>query len=177
MAVKASAHKAICFAPLASRQPRTLILGSMPGVKSLQEQQYYAHPQNSFWKIMGKLFAASTDTYKQRIELIKDNDLALWDVLQCCTRQGSLDAKISPDSIEVNDFSAFLKKHAAVTRIFFNGATAEKEFTRRVLPGLPQNIKTRLSLKRLPSTSPAHAGLRVEKKIKEWSVLISPVRA
>lgn len=164
-------HKAVCFPPVVSPKPDTLILGSMPGVKSLQEQQYYAHPQNSFWRIMGGLYNSAIDTYEQRVDLIKGNTLALWDVLKCCHRQGSLDAKIDPATIEVNDFATFLKKHAAITRIFFNGATAEKEFVRRVLPHLSQNIKARLSLKRLPSSSPAHAGLRVEKKIQEWSIV------
>jgi TDG/mug DNA glycosylase family protein len=171
MTAKASAHKAVCFDPLAGKRPHTLILGSMPGVRSLEEQQYYAHPQNSFWKIMGGLFHAPINTYEQRVSLIEDNSLALWDVLQCCARQGSLDSKIDPATIEVNDFSTFLKKHTAITRIFFNGATAEKEFTRHVWPSLPSSLRARLSLKRLPSTSPAHAGLRIEKKIKEWSVL------
>lgn len=164
-------HKAVCFPPIVSPRPHVLILGSMPGVKSLQEQQYYAHPQNSFWKIMGGLYNSAIDTYEQRINLIKGNAIALWDVLKCCQRQGSLDAKIDPTTIEVNDFAAFLKKHSAITRIFFNGATAEKEFIRRVLPNLSQNTTARLSLKRLPSTSPAHAGLHVEKKIQEWSIV------
>jgi TDG/mug DNA glycosylase family protein len=176
MAAKASAHKAVCFKPLVGRQAHTLILGTVPGVKSLEEQQSYAHPQNSFWKIMGKLFGAAVETYEQRIALIKANKLAVWDVLASCTRQGSLDASIDPASVEVNDFATFLKKYPTIKRIFFNGATAEKEFMRRVLPTLSQNIKARLFLKRLPSTSPAHATLRVEQKIKEWSALISPVR-
>jgi TDG/mug DNA glycosylase family protein len=170
-------HHAVCFPPIVSVKPQTLILGSMPGVKSLQEQQYYAHPQNSFWKIMGKLFDDAAETYEQRIGLIKGNALALWDVLKSCKRDGSLDSEIEAGTIEVNDFAAFLKKHSTITRIFFNGATAEKEFMRRVLPELSQSLKARLSLKRLPSTSPAHAGLRVEKKIKEWSAICHSERS
>jgi TDG/mug DNA glycosylase family protein len=165
-------NKATCFLPIVSAEPRTLILGSMPGIRSLQEQQYYAHPQNGFWKIMAALFDMPVASYPQRVALIKKNHLALWDVLSSCERPGSLDSKIDPDSIEVNDFAAFLKKHAAITRIFFNGGTAEKEFMRRVLPDLPQNISARVILKRLPSTSPAHASLTMAKKIKAWSVIL-----
>lgn len=160
-----------CFPPVVSKRPQVLILGSMPGVRSLQEQQYYAHPQNSFWKIMGVLFSMPVETYRQRLALIKANELALWDVLRSCVRPGSLDSEIDPSSIEVNDVGAFLSAHEKITRVFFNGATAEKEFTRRVLPELPRAVAARLTLKRLPSTSPAHAGLRVEKKLKEWSIV------
>jgi TDG/mug DNA glycosylase family protein len=171
MAVKVSLHKAACFPPFVARKAHTLILGTVPGVKSLEEQQFYAHPQNSFWRIMGKLFNDPVETYAQRRALIKGNGLALWDVMARCVRQGSLDSEIDPASIEVNDFEAFLKKYSTIKRIFFNGATAEKEFARRVWPRLPQDVVARLSLKRLPSTSPAHAGMKVEKKIKEWSIV------
>ena len=165
--------KAACFPPIVSSAPQALILGSMPGVKSLQEQQYYAHPQNSFWKILGALFDMPVATYPQRVALIKKNRLALWDVLSSCERPGSLDSKIDPATVEVNDFDSFLKEYEQITRVFFNGATAEKEFTRRVLPRLPKPVAARLTLKRLPSTSPAHAGVKVERKIKEWSAILA----
>ena len=163
--------KAACFPPIISSAPQALILGSMPGIRSLEEQQYYAHPQNSFWKILGTLFDMPVAAYPQRVALIKKNRLALWDVLSTCERPGSLDSKIDPETIEVNDFNTFLQEYAQIKRVFFNGATAEKEFTRRVLPRLPKSVAARLTLKRLPSTSPAHAGLRVEKKLKEWSIV------
>ena len=166
-------NRAVCFMPIVSANPQTLILGSMPGVKSLAAQQYYAHPQNGFWKIMGALFEMPVATYLQRVALIKKNRLALWDVLSTCERPGSLDSEIDPDTIEVNDFNTFLTEYAQITRVFFNGATAEKEFTRRVVPQLPQDVAKRLKLKRLPSTSPAHAGMPISKKIKEWSAVLS----
>lgn len=148
-----------------------LILGSMPGMKSLSEQQYYAHPQNAFWKIMAALFDASADTYAQRVDLIKNNSLALWDVLKFCERHGSLDTRIDDATIEVNDFVAFFKKYPAVTHVFFNGAKSEREFMKRVLPTLPDKIVARLELKRLPSTSPAHAGLKLTDKLKAWKAV------
>jgi hypoxanthine-DNA glycosylase len=140
----------------------------MPGIRSLEAAQYYAHPQNAFWKVMGELFGAPVDTYAQRVALIKKNNLALWDVLKCCQRTGSLDSSIDDDTIEVNDFAAFLSAHPKITRIFFNGAKAEKEFLKRVLPQLPDKIRARITLARLPSTSPAHAGISLAGKVRAW---------
>lgn len=164
-------HQADCFPPIVARVPQRLILGTAPGIKSLAEQQYYAHPQNSFWRIMGTLFDMPVETYKQRVDLIRKNELALWDVLQSCTRYGSLDAGIEAETIEVNDFAAFFRKHAKITRVFFNGSAAEKEFRRRVVPQLPPDVAARLKMKRLPSTSPAHAAMPLTKKIREWSIV------
>jgi hypoxanthine-DNA glycosylase len=143
----------------------------MPGLRSLQAGQYYAHPQNSFWKILGHLYGAPVATYPQRIALVKKQGLALWETLKCCERSGSLDANIDTATIEVNDFEGFLKSHPGITRIFFNGATSEKEFMRRVLPTLAPKTTARLFFARLPSTSPAHASMHIEDKIEAWSVL------
>jgi hypoxanthine-DNA glycosylase len=172
MASKASMHKAVCFPPVVSGTPRKLILGSSPGVKSLQEKQYYAHPQNSFWKIVSKLYQTPVDTYSRRLDLIKKNRLALWDVLESCQRKGSSDAKIDIKTAKVNDFAAFLKKYRQIRHIFFNGTTAKREFERRVLPQLPSNIAGRLSLNLLPSTSPLHT-ISLKQKIKAWNILLS----
>lgn len=140
----------------------------MPGIRSLEAAQYYAHPQNAFWKVMAELFGAPVETYAQRVALIKKNNLALWDVLKCCQRTGSLDSSIDDKTIEVNDCTAFLTTHPKITRVFFNGAKAEKEFLKRVLPQLPEKIRARLTLARLPSTSPAHAGMKPAAKVKAW---------
>jgi len=157
------------FAYIATKESHTLILGSMPGVKSLDAAQYYAHPQNAFWKIMGRIFAMPVEDYTQRIALICENNLALWVVLAECERDGSLDSAISRNSIAVNDFAGFFRKHPRITRVFFNGSTAEAEFKKRVLPDLEgaENI----TFTRLPSTSPAHAGMTFEKKLAAWRVL------
>ncbi len=149
-----------------TKNSRVLILGSMPGMKSLSEQQYYAHPQNAFWKIMTALFNAPVEAYAQRVGLIKDNGLALWDVLKFC-----LDMRIDDATIEVNDFAAFFKKYPDIKRVFFNGAKSEHEFMKRVMPELPEKISARLELKRLPSTSPAHAGLKLADKLKAWKAV------
>jgi double-stranded uracil-DNA glycosylase len=164
-------HKAASFPPISTKDSRVLILGSMPGMKSLEQQQYYAHPQNAFWHVMAALFGMPVDTYAQRVALIKKNRLALWDVLKCCERQGSLDMRIDDSTIEVNDFAAFFKRHPKITHVFFNGMKSEKEFRKRVLPRLAENLRNRLALARLPSTSPAMAGLNKASKIKSWQAV------
>ena len=150
-----------------------LILGSMPGIKSLEMQQYYAHPQNAFWPVMSALFRMPVETYAQRVALIRENSLALWDVLKCCERHGSLDMRIDDDTIEVNDFPGFFKKHPAVSHVFCNGMKSEKEFRKRVLPALTDNIRQRLVVSRLPSTSPAMASLPKASKINAWRAVLA----
>ena len=164
-------HIARSFPPVTAEHPRGLILGSMPGIKSLEAAEYYAHPQNAFWKILSELFGMPADDYAQRLRIITQNDLALWDVLQHCERTGSLDAAIDNATIQVNDFAAFLDKHPTITHVFLNGAKAAQEFKRRAWPTLPPDVTARLTLVALPSTSPAHAGMRFEKKLSAWRAL------
>jgi TDG/mug DNA glycosylase family protein len=164
-------HRTASFAPIATKKARILILGSMPGIKSLEMRQYYAHPQNAFWHVMAALFDAPVDTYALRIALIKNNHLALWDVLKCCERHGSLDIKIDDATIDVNDFAAFFNIHRRITHVFFNGTKSEKEFRKRVLPFLSQKVCGRLVLNRLPSTSSAMASLTRAGKIRSWQAV------
>jgi hypoxanthine-DNA glycosylase len=155
------------FPPIATADAHTLILGSMPGVLSLQHQQYYAHPRNAFWSIMGELLGFDPQTpYQQRTAALLNARIALWDVLQSCQRKGSLDADIDKTSSVPNDFGKFFAKHPHIRRIFFNGATAETIFRKQVLPALHDD--GRLQLTRLPSTSPAHAGLSIREKLISW---------
>jgi double-stranded uracil-DNA glycosylase len=164
-------HHARSFPPVAAQNPRALILGSMPGLKSLAAGEYYAHPQNAFWKIMSALFDMPAHDYPARLRIITQNDLALWDVLKYCERAGSLDSAIKNDTIETNDFSVFLTQHKNIRHIFLNGGKAAQEFKKRVLPDLPSEIAARLTITPLPSTSPAHAGMRYADKLKAWRVL------
>lgn len=159
------------FPPVANKQARILILGSMPSQASLEQQQYYAHPRNSFWFIMHELFGEKFSTsYQRRCALLKKHHIALWDVLASCTRQGSLDSNIRNDSIIVNDFVGFLAEHKHIQSIFFNGAKAEQAFKKHVWP-LLNNIQRQLHFTRLPSTSPAHASLSAEAKRQQWAVI------
>jgi hypoxanthine-DNA glycosylase len=136
----------------------------MPGQRSLDAQQYYAHPHNAFWKIMGELIGAlPLLPYEQRLEMLKHAGIALWDVLQTCERRGSLDADIRQE--QANDFATFLADHPHITHVYFNGAKAEQCFRKFVLN---KQTLPKLTLHRLPSTSPAHAGMRYEAKLEEW---------
>ncbi len=161
------------FEPWVGRDPAVLILGSMPGVASLQQQRYYAHPRNAFWPILGELFGIDwAEDYARRREQFEALPLALWDVLRGCEREGSLDAAIDPRSLRINRLPELLRELPGIERILFNGATAERLFRRHVLPQL-EGARTPLLL-RLPSTSPAHAGMGFEEKRSRWSEALAP---
>ena len=139
----------------------------MPGERSLREQRYYAYPQNSFWPIMGKICGFAPDaSYAERLEALKTAGFALWDVLQHCERQGSLDSAISTESEIPNKIIELLEKHQTIERICFNGARAETSFRRHLLKALPD--ARQFTLIRLPSTSPAHAGMGFAEKFEVW---------
>lgn len=158
------------FAPIESPAARVLVLGSMPGVMSLRLQQYYGHPQNAFWKIMAALLGFdAAATYAERAEALIRNKIALWDVLAACVREGSLDSAIDERSIVANDFSAFFRSHPKVQRVCFNGAKAEAVYRKHVLPQL--KTKRVIEYLRLPSTSPAHAGMRLADKLELWKAV------
>ncbi len=163
------------FAPLADARAETLILGSMPGQASLAAGQYYAHPHNAFWRIMAALLSFDVAApYAERTRALCAARIAVWDVLQSCTRSGSLDAMIAKDSQVANDFAAFLRAHPHIRRVFFNGGTAESCFKRQVLPHLPPEIRQVLTCLRLPSTSPAHAALSLAQKLDAWRCVTRP---
>jgi TDG/mug DNA glycosylase family protein len=151
------------FPPVADDRARVLILGSMPGVLSLAENQYYAHPRNLFWPIMGSLFGAGRDVaYEQRLRLLQDHRIALWDVLHSCQRDGSLDSDIQCEV--ANNFATFFNTYPQITHVFFNGGKAESSFRKHV-----RDVGQGLVMTRLPSTSPAHASLSFEEKLAAWS--------
>ena len=156
------------FPPIASSSARILILGSMPGKKSLEMQQYYAHPQNLFWLFMAELlrFDKKLD-YPERTAKLVENHIALWDVLRHCHRKGSMDHAIQKDSIIPNDFAAFLKSHKHITTIFFNGKKAEEVFNKQVKPEISR-LFPMLHYVGLPSTSPANAAISKADKLKRW---------
>jgi TDG/mug DNA glycosylase family protein len=157
------------FAPIENASAKLLILGSMPGTASLEAGQYYAHPRNLFWRILGELAGAGPALpYERRIKALKSARIALWDVLESCAREGSLDSAIDDGSLLPNDFESFFQGHPMITHVFFNGAKAEACFRRRVLP----DARLRpFQYHRLPSTSPAHASLSYAQKLKAWRVI------
>ena len=159
------------FNYIANSHSEILILGSMPGQRSLDENEYYAHPRNAFWGIMSSLcgFNAALP-YQERCALLLENKIALWDVMQHCTRKGSLDSAIIENSIIVNDFKKFLYEQPNIQTIFFNGQKAQKSFKRHVQP----EIYSELTLMLLPSTSPAHASMDKNEKMTIWTQAIKP---
>ena len=156
------------FPPVDAPDARVLILGSMPGVASLRLQQYYGHPRNAFWPIVGAIAGFDPALpYAERIAALRRARIALWDVLAACVRPGSLDAAIDPTSVLPNDIGGWLARHRQVERILFNGATSEQMFQRHVLPTLAAGACP--ALHRLPSTSPAHAGRSLADKQAVWA--------
>lgn len=157
------------FPPVLPDKPRILILGSMPGEESLRQQQYYAHPRNAFWPIMGALFGAGPELdYAQRTERLRAAGAALWDVLKHCEREGSLDTRIRAASEVPNDIAPLLIRCETICRVFFNGGKAAAAFRKHVAPNLTGPVRERLTLRTLPSTSPANARMTQEEKCREW---------
>ena len=160
-----------CFAPIEDSRSTVLILGSMPGKASLQAEQYYAHSRNSFWRVMGDLIGAGTALpYESRVRRLKSCRIALWDVLNSCTRKSSLDSDIDESSITPNDFISFYRTHPKIAHVFFNGAKAEACYRKYVLTSLSEKFKS-LQCQRLPSTSPANASLSYEQKLRAWRIV------
>jgi hypoxanthine-DNA glycosylase len=160
------------FAPIARRGARILVLGSMPGVASLAAGEYYAHPRNQFWRIVGELYGFDPAApYARRKAALTAAGIALWDVIGSCVRPGSLDAAIDDESVVVNDFAAFLASHARIARVCFNGRKAEAAWRRHVQDRLEPGCKPECLL--LPSTSPAHAGMSYLRKLRVWRSAIA----
>ena len=165
-----------CFPPLSSPGAHTLILGSMPGQASLQAQRYYAHPRNAFWPILRSVLGLPDDAdYATASAALVARGYAVWDVLAQCERPGSLDADIRAASVAANDFSGFLAAHPGIVRLCFNGATAQALYRRHVLPVLPEAF-ARIVQHRLPSTSPAHAGMPHAEKLRLWHQALGQAR-
>lgn len=164
------------FPPVVGPRPRLLILGSLPGQRSLEAQEYYAQPQNAFWPIMRELIAAGPELgYEQRLARLKQQGVALWDVLAAGQRPGSLDSAIVKATAVTNDFAGFFARHGATVRLVcFNGKTAADLYARRIAPALKPDYAS-LPTATLPSTSPAYAAMRFEAKLAHWSTAISEV--
>ena len=167
--MSAADDRAAGFPPVARADARVLILGSLPGQRSIAAQQYYAHPQNAFWRIMAEL-AGVHGNYAERCVALTANRIALWDVLANSVRPGSLDADIQLATAEVNDFAAFLAEHRGIELICFNGQKAAQIFASRAQPGLS---KSNIRRQTLPSTSPAHAAMSYEDKLSLWRTSIT----
>jgi TDG/mug DNA glycosylase family protein len=143
----------------------------MPGKRSLELGQYYAHPRNLFWPFIEAILnVPRTAPYAERCEALKARRIALWDSLKSCRRIGSLDSKIDASSIVPNDFDGFFAAHSKVELIVFNGAMAERVFLKQVAPDIEHHLRA-MRLIRLPSTSPANASIPAASKLAAWRVI------
>ncbi|MEO5559682.1 MAG: DNA-deoxyinosine glycosylase [Dokdonella sp.] len=161
------------FPPLLGVDCRVLILGTMPGVRSLTAREFYAHPQNLFWPFMRTLYgAAQEQSYAARIARLHDAGIGLWDVLACCERNGSLDSDIRAGSVVPNDIPALLESHPSIRAIALNGKEASKIFARRIAPRIEAERLARTTILALPSTSPANASIPRATKLERWRELL-----
>ncbi len=165
------------FPAVENASARILILGSMPGEASLRAGEYYAHPQNVFWRILGGILGGihceslRAAPYAEKLLVVRSAGIALWDVLASCHRQGSLDSDIVAETLQANDFAGFFATHARIERVLFNGAKAEATFRRHAAPSLDLQA---IELIRLPSTSPANASIPYAMKIAAWRDALGP---
>ena len=139
---------------------------------SLQRKQYYAHPRNAFWKIMGGLLDFPPDApYRQRTAALRRAKIALWDMLQSCERRGSLDGAILKASERLNDIDTMLKPPNTIGAVFLNGKKAGALF-RRYLRLNWQQAQPPWDTLALPSTSPANAGMSLAQKYSAWEKIL-----
>lgn len=152
------------FKPICGEQPVVLILGSMPSVKSLEYQEYYGFKNNQFWKIMGELFGFDrNDNYELRTQVVAKAGIAVWDVLQSCEREGSLDKDIKNELC--NDIVGFIEQHPSVTHVVLNGGKARDTYKKHFA-----SMMTHIKTVTMPSTSPANTKAYT-KKFEEWKVI------
>jgi hypoxanthine-DNA glycosylase len=149
------------FEPISDPQSKILILGTMPGEKSIEVQQYYGHPQNQFWKLLFTIFDQPFSTnYHERETLLRKNHIALWDVLSHCEGEGSADTSIKNEI--ANDFDTFYRLHPAIKHVFFASKQAEKFYLKYA------GKRDEMIYQVLPSPSPANAAKSFEQKLEEW---------
>jgi TDG/mug DNA glycosylase family protein len=153
--------KARSFRPIVGRSPKVLILGSLPGTASLRLNQYYGHPQNKFWDLLGD--ALGTDlrglTYARRLGRLKAEGIALWDIVKEARRRGSLDANIRESRHTL--VGEFIKARR-IKAVFCNGSTAYALYRKQY--GLLDDVDVFL----LPSSSPANASIPLAAKRRAW---------
>jgi hypoxanthine-DNA glycosylase len=148
------------FPPIADENTHTLILGSFPGVASLDAAQYYAHPRNQFWRLVGTVIGEPLNVlpYSERVLKLLEHGIGLWDVLAACERAGSLDSAIR--NANPNDFGAFRRHAPRLKKLCFNGKTSG-----RFEPVIREAGYETLVL---PSSSPANAILSFDQKLRIW---------
>ena len=151
------------FGPLYSSHSKILILGSFPSVRSREQEFFYGHPQNRFWKVIAAVFDAPVPkTIGEKKDLILDNDLALWDSIASCEITGSSDASIK--NVRANDLGVILN-NCSIERIYCNGRKSHEMYRKYIEPCTGREAVC------LPSTSPANAQWTLDRLIGAWAVI------
>lgn len=154
--------KKLSFPPISNNNSKVLILGTMPGEMSLKQNQYYGHGGNHFWKLIYTIFNEPFSTeYENRKNVLIKNNIALWDVLKACVREGSADNAILEE--QSNDFETFFDNHPNITIIAFNGKNAAAYFNKYC------TVKPAIKTIILPSTSSANTWKKFDEKLFEWN--------
>ncbi len=151
------------FQPIIFKGSKILILGSFPSIKSFEENFYYAHPKNQFWKILSQITRYPAISKDQKIWLLKEHHLALWDMVKSCKRKNSLDNNLQ--EIEVNDIKKLLQEYPNIEKIAFTSRLAERLFKKHF-----KDVKVQTFY--LPSPSPAYAAMKFEDKCKIYKELL-----
>jgi hypoxanthine-DNA glycosylase len=151
------------FPAIYDKNSQILILGSFPSVKSREQNFFYGHPQNRFWKVSASIFACDTpETIEEKRAFLLKNGIALWDVIASCEIEGSSDSKIK--NAVPNDITPILE-NAKISKIFTNGSTAHMLYEKHIEP------QTGIPAIKLPSTSPANAAWSVQRLIEAWKII------
>lgn len=159
-------HVVHTFEPIYDKKSEILILGSLPSVKSRENQFYYGHPQNRFWKVISGIFGEQAPvTIEEKKKFLLGHHIAVWDVIASCDIIGSSDSSIK--NVTANDMDVILQR-AGIKSIFANGDKAYQLFLKYCRKeGQP-------SVHKLPSTSPANAAWKLDKLITAWGAAIEP---
>lgn len=151
------------FKPVVFKDSEILILGSFPSIKSFENGFYYSHPQNQFWKIMSAVTKYPVNNRDQKIWLLKEKKIALWDMIKSCNRENSLDSSIENE--DVNDIADFLECHPKIKQVAFTGKKSQAIF---------EYYFGHLEIERcyLPSPSSAYAKMPLDQKIEKYCELL-----
>lgn len=154
------------FPPIIGKNPRILILGTLPSIQSIRLQQYYGNPQNTFWKILFTLFDETySSNYNNKKSFAVDNNIAIWDVCHSAIREGSLDSAIKKEF--PNKIDELLAANPTIKTIYFNGQKATKLYDKHFIRLENINYLTLLS------TSPANARFSIKDKLENWQQIKS----
>ncbi len=156
------------FKPIVFKDTKVLILGSFPSIQSFEKNFYYAHPRNQFWKILSELTGYPALTRDQRIWLLKEAKLGLWDMIRSCHRENSLDSSLEDE--EVNDIATFLYEHPSIEKIAFTGRKSQQLF-------MMHFEYLEMETVYLPSPSAAYARMKILDKVKIYREKLDLMKA